>query len=685
MGAFDDLIPQQPAPQPAAQPGAFDDLIPANHSLAGVAATGAVQGVGDVVGLPDTGAALLTLGNDKLRQVIGAPTSKESKAYYAKSQPAPAGAGRFANIPQAVRETAKEPDKKPVSEQVDDWIFANVPFLTRDEAKTDAERLLQMGVRGATGAALLPGGGLVGRTVSGAAGGVASEKAGQLTKGTKIEPYARMLAGLIAGGVTGYALNRQSGADALLNRSLEGYTEQDFQAARDLIANARAQGVDLTAAEALAQVRGGNTPLMSIQRYVENNPVSAPQMTRFMNRRGAANAGAVDDLLNDVGPANAQPTEVGANVQRAAQGQLDDIRQAINAEARPFYDQAMSQNDQLVGLGVNPYQGQAWDDLTGNPAFRQALAQVRDDPLNTNLANLPDYDLSVLDAVKKRMDLNAGRATNPGIGVQPDTTTAAAYTAANRQLKDLAGGFFDDYATARAIGAEGRQTRLEPAGRAPIGQLARTADTAAQQNVLLPKLASDASPRQVGEAVRNLVDQGAAEDAQALVRLKLQDLFDTALPNVKGSAEQFRGANFANLLTRYQNQRAALEAAVRALPNGEEVWPRLQQVIDAFTAQGQRLPVGSATEFNRLISEAASQGGGLASLPLRAGKTVMDLGRDVLQRYALRSTANELAGTLLNPNGVDQLLRLSRRGTGVLTRQGSNLLLNYQRAQSPKN
>ncbi len=633
--------------------GPNDQISAPPHSLLGVAKTGALQGVADTIGLPDTVGRLFLMGSDYLN-----PGSKEYRAQRRAHPLDPTGSGNpRAYVKAAIDRQPEQMDQPGVAQRLEDFIFK---YFRKDDAQTDNEKLLQMGARAASGGALTGGataapGAMIQTAIkvgaASAIGGVASEKAGQMTAGTKWEPWARFGAGLVAGGGALAGINKLTTAESILNKALTGYTAQDFQAADALIQQSRAAGVTITPAEALAQIRpAGNTPLMGIQRYAENAPESGPIMGRVMNNRPGENLAAVGGTLDNISPVPAAPTEVGPTIQNAAQRTLDQTRGAINAEARPFYQQAEAQSNQLTGLGVNPYAGPQWTAMQNNPAFRNALEQVRNDPLNANLGHLQDYDLQILDAVKKRMDLLAGRATNPGVGQQPDTVTAAAYDNARRQLRDMAGNAFPDYQTAREIGAEGRTNFLEPQGRAPIGQLSQTSDLTAQQNIMLPKLASEATPPQITAAVRQLTINGAADRAAELIRLKLQDVFNTALSNVKGSAEQYRGAAFANNISRYENQIQSLEAAVRALPGGAARWEQLDAVLQGLRAQGQRLPVGSATEFNRLLTEAAQQSGNIITMPLKAVQSMANLGRNAMQGLALRGSQRELANALTMDN-----------------------------------
>lgn len=669
-------FPWEEYAQPAGPWEEYAAESPITHGLA-VAGTAMYKGLADIAGLPDTAGRLFTSGNDKLRALLGLPTSTETKQQIAASPERPAGMGRFAGIPKALKDNATQADV-PVQQRVEDWIFKTVPKV---EPQSTAEQYLAAGSRAAAGGAIA---GPVG-VASNAIGGVAGEAAGQATKGTAFEPYARFIASLLAGAGSAYGITKLTDAQAFIANTLKNYTPDDFARAQALVDDAAAAGTNLTASEALAQVKGGNNPLMAVQRYAENAPASSPQMAQFMGQRPAGNQGMVGNALDDLSP-NAgaiPPTEVAPSIGSAATNVVNDVRKGINAEAQPFYSQAQSQSDQLVGYGINPYQGPAWDSLANSPSFKLGLTMVRADPKYAALAKLPDYDIQVLNAVKKTLGQGAIEASSPGIGQAADFETSTFLNQGKRGIKDTVGTTFPDYKTALEVGAEGRAAKLAPAERAPIGQLATEPTLTGQQNILLPKLASDASPEQIGQAVTKLVDQGATDQVQELLRLKLQDVFDTALPNVKGAAEQFRGAQFANNVTRYDNQLKSLEAAVKALPNGDEAWAGLSKALEVLKAQGQRMPVGSATEFNRLMTQQAENAGGLLSMPFRAVQAVPGMAKDVMQRMALRGYANQLADMMTNPRGVGLLSSFADAGTKNAYRQIMNGLLSYERSGLP--
>lgn len=645
-----------------------EHLGTSDHSLAGVARTGAVQGLTDVAGIPDTAGKLFTMGQDKIRSLLGGKTEAEQRQEIANSPPAPSGMGRFSPMASAVREVAKAPEPGifPSQQSLEQKAFTYVP---RDDARTDGEKLLQMGVRGATGAAVLPGGGIASRVISGAAGGAASEGAGQLTEGTKLEPWARFLGGLFGGGGTAYVLNRLTTAQGMMGNALRNYTLDDFDQAQRLMDDAARQGIQLTSAEALAQIKGGNSALMNIQRYAENAPDSGPIMSGFMEQRGGQNAGAVAQSLDDMAPRNVAPTEIGPNIQSGAQSYIDDVRQGINAETNGLYTLARD----------TPLPDAEFAMLQTDPVFQQHLDIVRNNPLlNRRVADLPDNSVGVINQVKKSMGEVQGNLSNP---VQPGYSPeqAANMDMSINPMVAAARRSSPEYDAALQTQESLRRRFLEPAERAPIGQLAQTPDAKAQAGILLPKDSITASPEQIGGTVRELVNQGRQAEVASLIRQKLQDVFDTSLPNVKGGAEQFRGAQFANNVMRYHNQVASLEAAVRALPNGDQAWTGLRQVLDALEAQGQRLPANSATAFNQMLTENAGSG---VNLITKGWQNLKGLGSDALRSAALSRTQRALAQALTNPNGVSQLRQIAQAPSNARAAQLVNALLSGQRAES---
>lgn len=539
-----------------------------------------------------------------------------------------------------------------------------IPGLDLAPAETRGDKFLQAGGAGATGA-FMPGGALP-NFVGGVTGGVASEGAGQLTEGTAIEPWARIIAGLIGGVGGSMATNRiaASNAEQLINKATQQITPDDWNAAMALQSEAARRGTPITSAEALAQVQGGNRTLMSLQRSVEQMPDSAPQMDQFMAARPGANRAATDAQLTQIAPRQIGPTELGPQIQQGAQGYLDDIRQGINAQTDDLYTLARD-----AALPDDVFQR-----LNADPVFQQHLAAVRNEPLlNRRIADLPDNSVGVINQVKKSMDEAQAGFSNP-MRETYSPERGSNLGDVQRPMVQSAREAAPTYDIALDTQERLRRTQLAPAERAPIGQLAQTADAKQQAGILLPKDALKASPEQIGGTVRELVDQGQTAAVQDLLRLKLQDTFDSALSNVKGTTEQYRGAQFANNLLKNNNQAQSLEAAIRALPNGDTQWTGFRRLLDVFEAQGQRLLPGSPTSFNQQLA---------GTLEKNLGRGLKSFGTDLWANWNIQRRSQELARILTDPEGVALLRQLAV--TGPNTARAQQLVQGfYQGAQAAK-
>jgi hypothetical protein len=607
--------------------------------------SGAYKGLAGVASLPRTLSDLLGVDPDTTPQHPVAGRAVPGAAEYVKQKVGPSQ-----NPGQSL---------PGYSDFVGFMRAAGIPVLEPD---TRADKFLQAGGIGATGVAL-PGGALP-NFMGGVVASEASEVGGQLAEGTKYEGLARLLPAIF-GGAAGSKLANMSAAsnvEQLLANATRTATPAQWEAARRLQAEALVRGSPITSAEAMAQVQGGNTSLMSIQRNVENMQETAPTMSQFMAQRPAGNQAAVGQTLDQIAARELAPTEVGPRIQQGARGYIDEVRQDINLETEPLYH--LSQFDRIPAGEFARIQQ--------NPAFQVALDRVRADPLlGPRIANLPEDSIAVVNAVKKEMDeMQTGFSAYGTEGYSP--TRAAAVESGRSPLVNAATGASPTYDAALGIQATRRQAELLPAERAPIGQLAQTDDLAEQSKILLPGSAMKASPEQIGGTVRELVNQGRTADVAALIRTKLQDVFAGSASNVKGTGEQYRGAQFANNTQKNFNSSAELEAAVRALPDGDTQWAGFRRLLDVLEAQGQRLPANSPTSFNTALQ---------GEMARNAGKSIKSFGIEMWGRWNTQRRAEELARILTAPEGVALLRQLAV--TGPSTARAQQLIQSfYQGGQS---
>jgi hypothetical protein len=511
-------------------------------------------------------------------------------------------------------------------------------------AETTTDKLLQAGGAGAT-AVFMPGSALPNFT-GGVVGGEASELAGMATEGTKFEPVARLLGGVLGGaaGVSGVNRVAASSIEDLLSRATAGYSKADFAKAAQLQADAAARGTPITAAEALAQLKGGNRQLMSAQRYAEQASDSERQMGGFLAQRATANQAATEQQLGRLAQRPDAPFEVGPRVQRSAQQSIEGVRQQINKLTEDAYRWG---TDALIPPAE-------FAPIAESPVFQQYAAKVRADPLlGAAVKDLDENSIAFVNQVKKAMDEDAANYSTYGTG-QTSPERAMRLDQAQGPMVEAARRASPLYEQALEQQAMMRRTQLEPMQRGATGQLAETDDWQRQAQIFM----SDApgSEKEVAQAVRNIMKsnpESGANDVAVLIRMRLEDVWNKAAPNVKGAGEEFRGANFASILEKNPQAMKSMEAAIRALPNGDVQWQGFRNLLKVYEAQGFRLPAGSPTEFNRMMTEGfqRSRFGDLKSF-----------GVDMLQRFNVRRRTGELARVLTHPEGVVLLEQLAKLG-----------------------
>ena len=325
-GLFDDIpmsrsAPQGGAPVPARQYGRgalpkagnsggmslTDRLADAGRSVA----SGLDKGVAEVAALPVTALSLLKMGSDYSTSV---------------------GSGRpFADV--AAETEAAEPSWLRTLKH--DWSGeelhrnAKLPGTEVNLAykpKTTAGEFIHTAAEFLPGAVLAPGSVLGNALKFGVAPGVAAEAAGQINEGTPLEPYARAIGALGAGGIAA-ASSRPSTAGGLVREAASGMTPAQLDAMEALIQDAGRQGVALTRPEAAQFVTNGATKLADLQRIVEGQG----GLKGFMAERGGQIDTAARKQFDAVGPAVTDLEGLGRDVQGAAGRAM-----AIEPEALAF-------------------------------------------------------------------------------------------------------------------------------------------------------------------------------------------------------------------------------------------------------------------------------------------------------------------------------------------------------------
>lgn len=681
-----------------------------------------------------------------------------------------------------------------------------IPFAPRE---TTGDKLLQAGGTGAS-AVIFPGS-IPANFTAGVVGSEASELAGMATEGTKYEPAARLVAGLLGGvaGVKGVNRVAASSIEDVLDRATMGYGRADFARAAQLQQEAARLGSPITAAEALAQVKGSNRSLMALQRYAEQTPEGEPIMSAMLNQRAGNNASAAQGVFDLIGAPSSRPSEVGTAVNRALNAELDDRVAQLYGPMNESAAARLTTAENAVGPGMTAEhaggiiqrdlrrgadvaeQARATaaapqftaarsseavvntDDVTALAArymaeekgqmqelAQQALATMR---VGGRIAGAPDTSVTGLMASRRalntlidtetragnregaRMLMDIRNGLDDALAQVPDVAAAndtfsllsrnltdrygnptvapiierdqfgrnllmpeekipgrilagpsavddfiAATTRESsgamqqfmvgvirREATDAAGNIdprklravmtrydaqldrfpdvrerFESVASARAQMDEAQAITREARDQSFVGQMAQKQTAKEQAAFILGRDPKFVGPEEVSEAMRAIASRDP-QVAQQFMRQILDDSFAEAAKGAKGQADAFGGAKFTSMMTGNTQAARNLEAAVRAMPNGDVQWRGFRNLLDIFEAQGQRMLPGSPTEFNRQMTEGFARS---------RWADVKSFGVDMMNRMALRRRTHELANVLTDADGVAMLEQLAKLG-----------------------
>jgi hypothetical protein len=216
----------------------------------------------------------------------------------------------------------------------------------------------------------------------------------------------------------------------------------------------------------------------------------------------------------------------------------------------------------------------------------------------------------------------------------------------------------------------------------PLGKLAK--DDISTKNAieaLFPKDPLAHSQTEVGDAVREMLGpQGGPQRAireraaSDLVRAHVEYTFNKAARDLQTGPNQAGGAKFRTALIGNPQQRANLQAAVEALPDGARRWQGFNRYLDILEATGTRQNIGSKTAYN--VEALKDLGGGapgqtaakmLGNFPASVVKPLAEK----YDKFVLGRNLDELADTLTNPRSADMLRRLADERPN--TRRGINI------------
>lgn len=563
---FPEFKPQPyDAKQQIAQPsGSFAERAADYGSSLG---SGVVKGTAAIAGLPGDLYSLVGQGMDFAADKLGLPQ---------------------ASVPPGYR-----PDTfnlQPQTSQVEQAIKPYVPeAISPDyQPKDTIGHTLQTAGEFVPSAILGPGGVAKKAAYQVALPAITTTAGGKALEGTKAEGAGKAAGGFV-GAVVGGVLSGRGGATKGLRSQLPAnLTKAEVAEARQLMQQARSQGVALSWPEALSQVKGSPV-LQDAQRIAESSPHSRATMQEFMGDRPAQVRGAFEQQADTLAAPTSTPSAIGPAAAQTAEETVGDVRKAINKRAEPYYKSS-------EGVLLTPAE---MAKVKALPGYEEAAATVRGDPqLNRYVSHLPDNSVGFLNEVKKVLDQQAENAASK-FSQNRSQQRSAGMSSDAASVKQAGVTKSSDYGTALSIEADLRQRYLEPLMKGPLGRVAQSKDTKNAIDALFPSNPLPNSEREISLAVSALAKRRPAV-AEQLVRAYAEMVFNEADRALQGGANQFAGAKFAVRIAGNQQQRANLKAAIEALPNGGAKWAGFEKFLDVVEATGRRQAIGSKTEFNRL-------------------------------------------------------------------------------------
>jgi hypothetical protein len=219
---------------------------------------------------------------------------------------------------------------------------------------------------------------------------------------------------------------------------------------------------------------------------------------------------------------------------------------------------------------------------------------------------------------------------------------------------------------AMALQDQLRATQLEPLMQGPIGRLAKSDPTTSSAVNALFGEALPGSEKEVGDAISALHAKNPIA-ARQLVRSYVEGVFNRATSDLQGGPNQFGGANFAKEMAGNPQVAANLDAALRALPNGDTIADGFMKFMDVMKATGQRQRLGSLTAFNTEALKTLEGGSKLraaGSVAAGAGAKIPAILRDKYLAWSLGKNLNELAGLMVDPEAGALFKQLATTASG---------------------
>lgn len=454
---------------------------------------------------------------------------------------------------------------------------------------------------------------------------------------------------LIAGGAMaapGAVYSMRNTPSTVVNQAMRDMSPAQLQQAQQLVDRSIQLGSPITGAEAISQVAGG-TKLPSIQRYVENVPrgEAANIMGEFMAKRPQSNQDMMANALRQISP-TAPNAAIPGRMQAAGENLIRGAEKSVTENVTPLYQKA-------GGVGVYPA-----PNVLANPKIQEAVDSVSSTP-KYKVMNEPENYLKTLIAAKQKLDDEYSVQKNAVTGAEKNAS--AVTWEASRQLDNYLKEISPQYAKGSQKYETAQKTQIQPLKQGLVGAISETTGIpesmiAQQSGILAPKNPKATFPSDIKRTIELLrrKDPTVAAD---WTRQELQGTFNQAARDKVSGGNQFGGANFAANITGNKAQKDNLQALVEASA-GKGTWQGFENMLETMQAQGQRVPAGSATTFNNLLTQEMESGGKGAFM--KYVTSLPSMARAGIQAWELGKNTEMLAKMLTDPKSVEKLNELAK-------------------------
>lgn len=459
-------------------------------------------------------------------------------------------------------------------------------------------------------------------------------------------PLAEQLIAFGAMAAPGGIYSMRNTPSTVVNQAMRNIPPEQLTQAQTLVDRSYKLGNPITGAEAISQISGG-TKLPSIQRFAENLPRGQASniMSEFMAGRPQANENVMANALRQISPT--EPSAAIPNrMQAAGENVISGAEKSLSQNVKPLYEKA-------GGVSVYPA-----PDILANPKIADAVKAVR----NTSeygVKGAPTNSFETLIAAKKYLDDQyAGQMTaTTGLKKGAAGVTGQAVNELSNYLKTNS----PEYAKGAHNYQVAQEKQIQPLKQGLVGAISETSGIpekmiSQQSGILAPKNPKATFPEDIKRTVELLrrKDPTVATD---WTRQELQGTFNQAAREKITGGNQFGGANFASNIVGNKGQKENLQALVEA-SSGKGTWQGFENMLETMQAQGQRVPTGSSTTFNNLLTQEMESGGKGAFLkfPLNIPSTV----RNGIQAWELGKNTEMLAKLLTDPKSVEKLNELAK-------------------------